>query len=108
LSYVVTAHDQNGRCHWAVADISGGVTSLVTNAGNGHGERLPSVAKQLLNDLGLSRYTGPSSDRAGRLDFSVHAVDVGRLGLPHSAVPAELIAALTTHCLATSTLTAYF
>jgi phosphatidylethanolamine-binding protein (PEBP) family uncharacterized protein len=107
LSYVVTAHDQNGRCHWAVADISGGVTSLVVDAGNGRGERLPSVARQLRNDLGVARYIGPSPERPGRLEFSVHAVDVGRLGLSTSAGPAELAAILGFHRMATETLTVY-
>ncbi|PYE15163.1 PBP family phospholipid-binding protein [Williamsia limnetica] len=111
LSYAVTAHDLNGRCYWAVADISGGVTSLVVDAGNGSGERLPSVARQLRNDLGYARYVGPAPAALGlpgRFIFAVHAVDVGRLPLRTHAGPCELTAALDGHEVGRATLTAAY
>lgn len=111
LSYAVTAHDSTGRCYWAVADISGGVTSLVVDAGNGVGERLPSVAKQLRNDLGLARYLGPAPAALGlpgRFIFTVYAVDVGRLPLTRHAGPRELSAALEIHEVGRATLTAAY
>ncbi|HEY9313779.1 hypothetical protein [Williamsia sp.] len=70
LSYAVTATDSDGRCHWAVADVSGGVTSLVVDAGNGTGERLPSLARQLRNDYGLERYVGRPRPAPGCRDGS--------------------------------------
>lgn len=111
LSYAVTAHDIDGRCYWAVADISGGVTSLVVDAGNGLGERLPSVARQLRNDLGIERYVGPAPavlGLPGRFIFTVHAVDVGRLPLTAQAGPCTLTAALDVHSIGTATLTAAY
>ncbi|ORM26957.1 YbhB/YbcL family Raf kinase inhibitor-like protein [Williamsia sp. 1135] len=111
LSYAVTVTDLDGRCHWAVADISGGVTSLVVDAGNGLGERLPSVARQLRNHLGMERYVGPAPavlGLPGRFIFAVHAVNVGRLPLSAHAGPAELTAALECHAVGRATLTAAY
>lgn len=109
LSYAVTATGSDGRCHWAVADVSGGVTALVVDAGDGTGERLPSLARQLPNDLGIARYVGPSQappGLPGRFTFTVHAVDVARLPLDPLAGPAQLQGALGIHSLGQATLTA--
>jgi Raf kinase inhibitor-like YbhB/YbcL family protein len=108
LSYAVTATDSDGRCHWAVADVSGGVTSLVVDAGNGTGERLPSLARQLRNDYGLERYVGPAPAGPGvpgRFTFTVHAVDLGRLPLGILAGPVQLEEALRDHSLGRAGLT---
>jgi Raf kinase inhibitor-like YbhB/YbcL family protein len=112
--YVVTAFDpdaptMSGFWHWAVADIPASVTSLAENAGLPDGSGLPPGAFQLRNDAGSARFIGaapPAGHGAHRYFFTVHALDVGSLGVPPDASPAFLGFNILSHILGRATLVA--
>jgi Raf kinase inhibitor-like YbhB/YbcL family protein len=107
LSYVVTMFDEQGLgdsgfWHWIVVDIPPGVTELRPDAGHPSGRGLPNCARQLPNDLKLTRYIGASpqlGDRPHTYRISVHALDVARLDMSDDGTPARLLSQLYRHAI---------
>lgn len=106
-SFTLTCFDPDaptgsGFWHWAVANLSSGVTSLE------RGATLPEGAVVLRNDMGNHRYDGaapPPGDYPHRYAFAVHAVDVPRLEVGEAASCAYLGFNLAFHTLARGVVT---
>lgn len=106
-SYVVTMFDEQGDgdsgfWHWIVVDIPPGMTELRSDAGHPSGRGLPNCARQLPNDLKLTRYIGASpslGDRRHTYRISVHALDVARLDISDDGTPARLLSQLYRHAI---------
>ena len=115
-SYAVTAYDidaptGSGFWHWAVANIPAGVTELVEGAGNLDGAGLPAGALQVSNDARDPCYVGAvqlPGDRAHRLVFTVHALDVDDIGIQPESTPAYLGFLMSQHTLARAAIVATF
>ncbi|WP_406117963.1 YbhB/YbcL family Raf kinase inhibitor-like protein [Streptomyces sp. NBC_00989] len=83
-SFVVTMYDADapvsaGFWHWALADISAGVTELATGAGAPGGQGLPDGAFQVPDDARLAFYAGtmpPPGTGKHRYFIAVNALDV--------------------------------
>src|SRR4029450_11016157 len=88
--FVVTCFDPDaptgsGFWHWAVVNLPVSVTELDRGVAP-----LPGGAFCVRNDYGEANYGGaapPPGDRPHRYVFAVHALDVGRLGVPGSGTP---------------------
>jgi Raf kinase inhibitor-like YbhB/YbcL family protein len=112
-SFGLTVHDPDaptgsGFWHWVVADLPASCTSLPTGAGDENGSGLPAGAYQLRNDAGLARFLGaapPAGHGRHHYHFTVHALDVEKIGVPADASPALLGFTMWSHTLATATLT---
>src|SRR6201995_36619 len=98
-SFGLTCYDPDaptgsGFWHWAVADLPSTCTSLETGAGESEdGSGLPSGAYQLKHDAGLRRFLGaapPAGHGKHAYHFTVHALDVEKIGVPEEATPAFL------------------
>src|ERR1700694_117045 len=113
LSYVVTMFDDHGLgdsgfWHWIVVDIPPGMTELRADAGHPSGRGLPNCARQLPNDLKLSRYIAaapPLGDRPHSYRISVHALDVARLDISEDGTPARLLSQLYRHAIGRASIT---
>lgn len=114
-SFGLTVYDPeaptgSGFWHWAVADLPASCTSLPTDAGNDSGDGLPEGAYQLRNDASLARFLGaapPAGHGRHHYHFTVHALDVEKIGVPKDATPAFLGFNMWSHTLATATLTTW-
>lgn len=97
-SFAVTIHDPDaptgsGFWHWAVFNIPATVTELDAGAGAAGGERLPSGAAMLANELGERSFTGaapPAGTGTHHYNVIVHALDVEHLDLDPASTPAVL------------------
>ncbi|MFJ9371608.1 YbhB/YbcL family Raf kinase inhibitor-like protein [Nocardia sp. NPDC101769] len=114
-SFALTSFDPDaptgsGFWHWAVFDIPVTVTSLDNGAGS-EGGSLPTGAIALRNDGGITGYVGaapPPGHGYHRYYFTVHAVDVERLGLDANASPGFLGFKLFGHAIARTHIIATF
>jgi Raf kinase inhibitor-like YbhB/YbcL family protein len=90
--YAVTCYDPDaptgsGWWHWQIFDIPPTATGLARGAGNPEGAR-PATAVQSRNDYGEVGYGGPCpppGDKPHRYVFTVYALKLGKLGVPHDA-----------------------
>ena len=98
-SFVVTCYDPDapvvsGIWHWVMYDIPATTTSLVADAGNEDGLKLPESAKVLRNDAGSQGYVGaaaPASHVNHRYIFCVTAMATESLpGVTEDTSPAWL------------------
>ena len=108
-SFAVTMFDPDaptghGWWHWLAFDLPADTQSLREGASGG----LPGGALQARNDFGSPGYGGacpPSGDAPHRYVITVHALSVAHLGVPATASPAVIEAALRRNALATAQLT---
>jgi hypothetical protein len=115
-SFGLTCYDPDaptgsGFWHWAVADLPASTTSLDAGAGDkDDNSGLPSGAFQLKNDSGQRRFIGagpPPGHGKHSYIFTVHALDVEKIGVPEDATPAFLGFNMWSHTIGTATLTAW-
>ena len=86
-SFVVSCYDPDaptvsGFWHWTMYDVPASVTSLVTDAGNPDGSKMPAGAKMLKNDAGFAGFCGsapPPGHGVHRYIFCVSALPVENL-----------------------------
>ena len=95
-SFVVTMYDPDaptgsGWWHWAVANVPGSATELVSGAG-GDATKLPTGAIQINTDAGRPGYGGPCPPvgQTHRYVITVTALKVDKLDLPPFATPAMM------------------
>jgi Raf kinase inhibitor-like YbhB/YbcL family protein len=115
-SFAVTCYDPDaptgsGFWHWLAVDIPASVTSLDTGAGTAGDPGLPHGAFHVRNDYSTRDWGGaapPAGDEPHRYVFTVHAVDVPKLGIDNSVSPAVAGFNLGFHTLARATIIPVF
>ncbi|MDP4014484.1 MAG: YbhB/YbcL family Raf kinase inhibitor-like protein [Candidatus Nanopelagicales bacterium] len=115
-SFAVTCFDPDaptgsGWWHWLVIDIPATVTELEPGAGDPDKDALPPGAVQIRNDYGEPSYGGsspPPGDRPHRYVYTVHALDVPKLGIGPDVTAAICGFNLTAHTLARASVTTTF
>ena len=94
-SFVVTCYDPDaptvsGFWHWVMYDVPVSVTSLVTDAGNPDGSKLPEGAKMLKNDAGMAGFLGaapPPGHGDHRYIYCVSAMPLENLPIDENTSP---------------------
>jgi len=116
-SFAVLVHDPDaptggaGFWHWLLVDLPASTRSLPQGAGNPDGKQLPAGAKQLETDFGEIGYGGPCPPKGHgphRYVFTVYALDVEKLDVPHNARTAVVGFTVNQHALAKASITANF
>jgi Raf kinase inhibitor-like YbhB/YbcL family protein len=98
----------SGWWHWLVYNIPGNVDVLAEGAGAIGGAALPREARMGRNDFGAHAYGGacpPPGVRAHRYLFSLHALKVEKIELPHDASAAMIGFMINSNSLATLRIT---
>jgi len=113
-SYALTVYDPDaptgsGWWHWVVFDIPASALGLPKGAGSGKG-LLPGVAVQSRTDFGTPGYGGacPPPGKPHRYVFTLHALDVEKLGLSPESSAAMVGFNLGAHSLGTASITAVY
>ena len=113
--FAVTCYDPDaptgsGWWHWQIFDIPQTATELARGAGNAEGTR-PAGARQSRNDYGEAAYGGPApppGDKPHRYIFTVYALKVGKLEVPHDASCAMVGFMLNFNKIEEASFTAYY
>ncbi|MEW6446387.1 MAG: YbhB/YbcL family Raf kinase inhibitor-like protein [Pseudomonadota bacterium] len=114
--YALTVYDPDaptgsGWWHWVVYNIPADVTSLVADAGDVSGEKLPVGARQGRTDFGAHAFGGacpPVGDKPHRYIFTVYALKVDTIDVPADASAALIGFMIHANMLAKATLTAKY
>ncbi|RMG60166.1 MAG: YbhB/YbcL family Raf kinase inhibitor-like protein [Gammaproteobacteria bacterium] len=115
-SFAVTVFDPDaptghGWWHWLIYDIPADVHSLPRGAGDPSSGLAPAGSHQGMTDFKTTGYGGPCppvGHGTHRYVFTVHALDVPRLGLPEGTPPGELARAIAAHELNSASITAVY
>ncbi len=97
-SFAVTIFDPaapsgSGWWHWTIFDIPASENELVSNAGDPSAKLAPKGSIQSFNDFGFKGYGGPCPPEGHGLHpyvITVHALNVGSLGLDEDSNPAKV------------------
>jgi Raf kinase inhibitor-like YbhB/YbcL family protein len=111
-SFAITAYDPDaptgsGWWHWVVFDIPKDKMGLERGFGNSEQKDIV----QSITDFGKSGFGGacpPVGDKPHRYIFTIHALDVDKLGLDKNANAALVGFYLNSHTLAKSSVMAYY
>ncbi|MCC6611431.1 MAG: YbhB/YbcL family Raf kinase inhibitor-like protein [Burkholderiales bacterium] len=96
-SFALLVHDPDaptggaGWWHWVVVNIPATATGLKKDAGRADGSNLPAGALQVNTDYGGPGWGGPCppvGDQPHHYNFTLHALNVGKLDLPPGATAA--------------------
>ena len=115
-SFAVTVYDPDaptgsGWWHWLIFDIPKEINELKRDSGNRGGQIAPKGSIQSTTSFGTAGYGGacpPPGDPAHGYIFTVHALDVEKLGLKDGATPALVGFVIGQHTLAKASLLSYF
>jgi Raf kinase inhibitor-like YbhB/YbcL family protein len=92
--------------HWAIFDIPAAATGLPANIEKVYAPSNVTGAHQVSFQNQTQGYQGPCPPNEHTYEFAVHALDVATLpGATAQTTPAEAVASITTHQLASGTLT---
>lgn len=111
-SFALTVYDKDaptgsGWWHWVVFDISKDKKELKENIGS----KTTSEFVQSVTDYGKVGFGGacpPKGDKAHKYEFTIHALDVEKLGLNKDTNPAVVGYYINNHTISKSTITAYY
>lgn len=111
-SFALTMYDPDaptgsGWWHWVVFDIPKDKLELKESFGNSNQKDIV----QSMTDYGKTGFGGacpPVGDKAHKYEFTIHALDVEKLGLKESINPAVAGYYINSHTISKSTITAYF
>jgi Raf kinase inhibitor-like YbhB/YbcL family protein len=114
-SFAVTLFDpdaKNGKglWHWVMYDIPANVNHVPTGAGDVSHAFMPNVI-QGMTSFGKPGYAGPcppKGDPPHHYVFSVHALDIERLGVPDAATVDDVESTIHAHIIASARLTATY
>jgi len=115
-SFAVTVYDKDaptgsGWWHWVVFNIEKETSHLKQNAGNKNKNLLPSGSIQSITDFGQNAFGGacpPKGDKSHQYVFTVHALDVDKLGLKENSSPALVGYMLNIHTIEKASLVSYY
>jgi len=113
-SFALTVYDPDaptgaGWWHWIVYDLPPGTNSLPR--GIGHAAALPAGAVEARNDFAARNFGGacpPPGDKPHRYIFTIHALKVGKLGLPLDAGAALVGSAIHANQIGKASITARY
>lgn len=111
-SFAITVYDKDaptgsGWWHWVVFNIPTNVTQLEEGFGNKPSKDII----QSITDFGVSGFGGacpPVADKAHEYIFTVHALDVEKLGVDEKANPALVGFMLNAHSLGKASVVSYY
>lgn len=115
-SFAITVYDPDaptgsGWWHWVTFDIPAETTQLVSNSGDVDKNLAPKGSIQSITDFGGFGFGGacpPAGNPPHQYIFTVHALDVEKLGLDENASPAKVGFYLSGHTLAKASLVSYY
>jgi len=115
-SFAITLYDPDaptgsGWWHWVVFNIPNKVTSLIADAGDIEAALMPKEAIQSLSNYGTVGYGGacpPNGDGAHRYIFTVYALDIEKLPLGETAMPALVGFMISQHTIQKASLLSYY
>lgn len=115
-SFAVTVYDPDaptgsGWWHWVMFNIPADTKQLASNAGQLDAGKAPSEAVQSLTDFGAPGFGGacpPVGAKAHRYIFTVHALDVEKLDLMPTSMPAMVGFMVNQHVLGRAHITAFY
>jgi Raf kinase inhibitor-like YbhB/YbcL family protein len=111
-SFALTAYDPDAHWwHWVVYDIPAGIDALPEGAGSADGRSLPAGALQARNDFGAAAFGGacpPPGDKPHRYVFTVYALKVDKLAVPHEGSAAQVDSAIKSNEWGSARLTATY
>jgi len=116
-SFVVTLFDPDERStpsgwwHWVVYDLPATVDKLPKGAGMEHSSALPPGTQQGRTDLGNDAYHGPCPDKGDpphRYTFTVYALSVEKVDVPHDSSGAMVVSTATEHLLGKAVFIAHY